>query len=48
VSGVGLAPGGPVVMKDVGDLQPRAAHRRRASSPVLVPRRAAVRAGRAG
>src|SRR6266446_3976175 len=27
--GIDLAPGGAMVMKDVGDLQPRAAHRRR-------------------
>ena len=33
--GIGLAPGGAMVMKDVGDLQPGAAHRRRARAPGL-------------
>src|SRR5258705_500572 len=28
--GIGTAPGGAMLTKDVGDLQPRAAHRRRA------------------
>src|SRR3954447_494774 len=46
--GIGLAPSGAMVMKDVRDLQPRAAHRRRTNPPVLVPRRMGVRGGRAG
>ena len=33
--GIGSAPGGPMAMEDVGDLQPRAAHRRRAKPPGL-------------
>src|SRR5260370_35073240 len=39
--GVGSAPSGPMVMKDVGDLQPRAAHRRRLDplSPFLLGER---------
>ena len=45
--GIGLAPGGPVAMEDVRDLQPRAAHRRRAT-PGLGLLRSAARAGRAG
>src|SRR5689334_3439357 len=46
--GICLAPSGTMVMEDVRDLQPWAAHCRRANSPALVPRRTAVRAGRAG
>src|SRR5271168_4837592 len=45
---IGLAPGGPMAVKDVGDLQPRAAHRRRTTLRVSASLRAAVRAGRAG
>jgi hypothetical protein len=33
--GIGLAPGDAMAMKDVGDLQSRAAHRRRARAPGL-------------
>src|SRR6195256_5301498 len=46
--GIGSAPVGPVAMKDVRDLQPRAAHRGRARPLVSVPPRKATRAGRAG
>src|SRR5437879_12213551 len=46
--GIGLAPGGAMVMKDVGDLQPRAAHRRPARLRVSASPRAVARAGRAG
>src|SRR6202040_1035517 len=46
--GIGLAPGGPMAVKDVCDLQPRAAHRRRTRLRVSASPRAAVRAGRAG
>src|SRR5215471_897388 len=46
--GIGLAPGGAVVMEDVGDLEPRAAHRRRASLRVSASPKAAARAGRGG
>src|SRR6266853_1934882 len=46
--GIGLAPGGAMVMKDVGDLQPWAAHRRRARLRVSVSSRPRGRAGRAG
>jgi hypothetical protein len=46
--GVGLAPGGAMAVEDVGDLQPRAAHRRRATPRVSASPQAAVRAGRAG
>src|SRR6266446_1295776 len=46
--GIGLAPGGAMVMKDVGDLQPRAAHRRRARLRVSASQRAAAQAGRVG
>jgi hypothetical protein len=46
--GIGLAPGGPMAVKDVCDLQPRAAHRRRANLRVSASLGAAVRAGRAG
>jgi hypothetical protein len=35
--GIGLAPGGPMAVKDVCDLQPRAAHRRRAIPPGYTP-----------
>jgi hypothetical protein len=45
--GIGLAPGGPMTVKDVCDLQPRAAHRRRATLRVSASPQAAVRAGRA-
>src|SRR5207244_6005190 len=45
--GVVPAPGGAVVMEDVGDLQPRAAHRRRARLRVSASPRGAARAGRA-
>src|ERR1700724_2770387 len=46
--GIGLTPGGPMAVKDVCDLQPRVAHRRRATLRVLASPQAAVRAGRAG
>src|SRR6266851_8699571 len=46
--GIGLAPGGAMVMEDLGDLQPRAAHRRRARLPLSASPPAAARAGRAG
>ena len=35
--GVGLAPGGAMAMKDVGDLQPRAARRRRVDQGLGLP-----------
>src|SRR5206468_3233207 len=43
--GIGTAPGGAMLTKDVGDLQPRAAHRRRARLRVSASPRAAARAG---
>src|SRR5579864_6836534 len=46
--GIGSAPGGPMVMKDVRDLQPGAAHRRRATPRVSVSPRPRARAGQAG
>src|SRR5580704_16785086 len=46
--GIGLAPGGSMVMKDVCDLQPRAAHGRPATCRVAVSRRSMVPAGRGG
>src|SRR5216683_2551160 len=46
--GIGLAPDGAMVMKDVGDLQPRAAHRRWARLRLSVSSRPQARAGRAG
>ncbi len=46
--GVGLAPGGSMAMKDVCDLQPRAAHGRPATCRIAVSRRSMVRAGRGG
>ena len=46
--GIGLAPGGAMAMEDVGDLQPRAAHGRRARLRVSASLRSAARAGRAG
>src|SRR6266566_160325 len=46
--GIGLAPGGAMVMKDVGDLQPRAAHSRRARLRLSASLRAAAQAGRVG
>ena len=45
---IGPAPGGPVAIEDVGDLQPRAAHGRRVRPPVSASPRRAARAGRAG
>ena len=45
--GIGVAPGAPMAVKDVCDLQPRAAHRRRAILRVSASPQAAVRAGRA-
>ena len=33
---IGPAPGGPVAIEDVGDLQPRAAHGRRVRPPLVV------------
>src|SRR5216684_824549 len=44
---IGSALGGAMVMQDVGDLQPRAAHRRRARPRVSTSPWAAARAGRA-
>ena len=35
VAGLGRAPGGAMAMEDVGDLQGRAAHRRRVIRPVV-------------
>ena len=35
MTGMGRAPGGTMAMKDIGDLQRRAAHRRRVRRPVL-------------
>src|SRR5713226_3805177 len=46
--GIGPAPGGAMVMEDVGNLQPRAVHRRRARLRLSVSSRPWVRAGRAG
>src|ERR1700720_536619 len=46
--GIGLTPGGPMTVKDVCDLQPRAAHRRPATLRVSASPQAAGRAGRAG
>src|SRR5882724_13695032 len=46
--GIGTAPGGAMLTKDVGDLQPRAAHRRRATLRVSASPQEAARAGRAG
>ena len=46
--GIGSAPGGAVAMEDVCDLQPRAAHGRRATLRLSVSPRSAARAGRAG
>ena len=46
--GIGPAPVGPMAMKDVCDLQPRAAHGRPATPRVAASRRSMVRAGRAG
>ena len=48
MSGIGPAPVGPMAMKDVCDLQPRAAHRRPARPRVAASRRSMVRAGRVG
>ncbi len=45
--GIGPAPGGAMVMEDVGNLQPRAAHRRRARLRLSASQRAAAQAGRA-
>ncbi len=45
--GIGPAPSGAMVMEDVGDLQPRAAHRPRVRLRVSASPRAAARAGRA-
>jgi hypothetical protein len=45
---IGPAPGGPVAIEDVGDLQPRAAHGRRVRPPTSAFPRRAARAGRAG
>src|SRR5512146_1795750 len=45
--GIGLAPSGAVAMEDVCDLQPRAAHGRRATLRVS-SLRSMARAGRAG
>ena len=46
--GIGLAPGGAMAMEDVRDLQPRAAHGRRATLRLSASPQAAARAGRAG
>jgi hypothetical protein len=48
MSGVGPAPVGPMAMKDVCDLQLRAAHRRPARLRIAVSPRSMVRAGRVG
>ena len=41
--GIGLAPGGPMAVEDVCDLQSRAAHRRRATLRISASPQAAVR-----
>jgi len=46
--GIGAAPVGPMAMKDVRDLQPRAAHGRRATPRVAASPRSMVPAGRVG
>jgi hypothetical protein len=46
--GIGSAPGGPLAMQNVRDLQPRAGHRRRAGLRLSVSSRPRARAGRAG
>src|SRR5215472_5822945 len=46
--GIGSAPGGSMAMKDVCDLQPRAAHRRPARPRVAASPGSMARAGRAG
>jgi hypothetical protein len=48
MSGIGPAPVGPMAMKDVCDLQLRAAHGRRATPRVAASPRSMVRAGRVG
>jgi hypothetical protein len=48
VPGIGAAPVGSMAVKDVCDLQPRAAHGRPASPRVAASPRSMVRAGRAG
>jgi hypothetical protein len=48
MSGIGLAPVGTMTIKDVCDLQLRAAHRRLARPRVAVSLRSMVRAGRVG
>src|SRR6266436_7680559 len=48
MSGIGPAPVGPMAMKDVCDLQPRAAHRRPVRPRVAASPRSKVRAGRVG
>jgi hypothetical protein len=42
VAGMGRAPGGAMAMQDVGDLQRRAAHRRRVRPAVSSPPRPAA------
>src|SRR4051812_19150585 len=46
--GIGPAPVGPLAMKNVCDLQPRAVHDRPATPRVAASPRSRVRAGRAG
>src|ERR1700751_497091 len=46
--GIGSAPGGPMAMKDVCDLQPRTAHGRPAMCRIAVSRRSMVPTGRGG
>src|SRR5215831_1151610 len=48
MSGIGPAPVGPMAMKNVGDLQPRAAHGRPATPRAAASPRSMMRAGRAG
>src|ERR1700747_111558 len=48
MSGIGPAPVGPMAMKDVCDLQLRAAHRRPATPQVAASPRSMVRVGRVG
>ncbi len=48
MSGIGPAPVGPIAMKDVCDLQLRAAHGRPATPRVAASRRSVVQAGRVG
>ena len=48
MAGMGRTPGGAMTMEDVGDLQRRAAHRRRVTRPAAPRPPAQARSGRAG